>query len=387
MKCDVIVAGAGPAGAAAARVFAGSGLHTVVLEREYLPRPKACAGGVSAAALKLIGTPLPPGLTEASCSFVRGYFGSRAIHVKSKHDFMVLVSRERFDQWLVGLAQEAGAEVRQGEKVEGVEASAGGVTVRTGGGFYRGKVLIGADGVNSLVARGVRPPFTKRDLGFCICSDIPVAREFPGGGVEIYHGPTPMSYGWVFPKKETVSAGIGGWLCGIPGTVDAFRNFLRERGLPEKSRARGHHIPLGGLSHPTVADGVILAGDAAGFADPLTGEGIRYAIASGQLAGRIAAPLIKAGVPLGRESLNSYEKLCYNMFGRELKASLYVARFFGLFPRVFQKLFFSRPEPFQKLLEVIAGDSDYRGVIRWLLLNGPRLLYRSDGAGTGPETV
>lgn len=385
MKCDVIVAGGGPAGAAAARLFAESGLHTLVLEKQYFPRPKACAGGVSAAALKLIGTPLPPRLVEANCSSVRGYFGPHAVHVKTKQDFMMLVTRELFDQWLISLAQAAGAEVRQGEKVVEVETSAGGVTVRTGTGFYRGRILIGADGVNSAVARTVRPPFTKRDLGFCVCSEIPVDRKFPGGSVEIYHGPTPMSYGWVFPKKETVSAGIGGWLCGIPGTVQAFRNFLRDRGLPEESRARGHHIPLGGLSHPTVADGVILAGDAAGFADPFTGEGIRYAIASGQLAARVAAPLIKAGAPLGKKNLHSYEKLCYNFFGRELKASLYVARLFGLFPHVFQKLFFKRQEPFQKLLEVIAGDSDYRGVFRWLLWNGPRLLLGGAGFGAGPE--
>ncbi|MCL6559833.1 MAG: geranylgeranyl reductase family protein, partial [Firmicutes bacterium] len=348
----------------------------ILLEKEYFPRTKPCAGGVSAAAAKLIGTQIPPEIIEARCNSIRGHYGRKTVFFELQKDFLAVVSREVFDHWLLSLALAAGAEVRQGEKVREIEKGAGVLTVRTASRVYRGRLVIGADGVNSIVARAVRAPFSKRELAFCVCTEIPADYAVVDlwNSIEIYYGPFPMSYGWIFPKRERVSAGLGGWITGLLGIKELFQKFLLERGLATDHRLKGHYIPLGGFNRQLVSDGIILAGDAAGFADPFTGEGIRYAIASGRQAALTAIPLISKGVTLSRQNLSVYERQCYQEFGGGLRKALFIARIFKRFPAAFFGMFFSCREPFQKILEILTGESDYSQMYRWFLCKAPQLL-------------
>jgi len=378
MKYDVIVVGGGPAGAVAARDCAVAGLETVILEKKYFPRPKPCAGGVTAAAINLLNVPVPPEVVEARCSSFRSFYGDRCVEIDLDREFMIVVSREVFDLWLISLAQSAGAELRQGEKVVSVDTTREGVSVRTPGGVYTGRLVIGADGVHSTVAKTVRPPLKKNDLAFCVCSDIVTGDRESGWqeGIDVHYGPLPMSYSWVFPKRGRLSVGLGGWLAGIANVRETFMEFLRVKNLPGDQGIRGYHIPLGGVPRPVVADGVILAGDAAGFADPFTGEGIRYAIASGRLAAATAVSLISRGASLNRVNLEIYERNWSHQFGAELKNALFIARLFKHFPTALFGLYFSCREPFQKSLEILQGRLEYRQLYRWLLWRIPGLFCR-----------
>ncbi|MDD4237668.1 MAG: geranylgeranyl reductase family protein [Desulfotomaculaceae bacterium] len=378
MRYDVIVVGGGPAGAVAARDCARAGLETIILEKEYHPRPKTCAGGITAAAISLLDTAIPPEIVEARCSSFRGFYGDRVVESDQEQDFMVLVSREIFDLWLVSLAQSAGAELKQGECVTAVTAGEREVTVSTTKGDYTGLMVIGADGVNSMVAKIVRKPFNKKDLAFCVCADV-LRGEEEGSwreSIEIYYGQLPMGYGWIFPKKGCLSVGMGAWLSNVSGIKEALSNFLRERGMSGEQRLKGGFIPLGGMARPAVSDRVILAGDAAGYADPFTGEGIRYAIASGRLAAATAASLIARGVPLTRLNLGVYERNCYQQFGSDLKASLFIARMFQHFPKALFGMYFSCREPFEQSLQILQGKTGYRQFYRWLLWHIPGMLRR-----------
>ncbi|HPZ43555.1 MAG TPA: geranylgeranyl reductase family protein [Bacillota bacterium] len=379
-KYDVIVVGGGPAGAVAARECARLGLETVLLEKEFLPRPKTCAGAISAAAMNLLDVPIPPEIIEARCSVFHGFYGDRQITIELEQDFIVLVSRDVFDLWLVSLAQAAGAEVRQGQKVIEVDPGTNGVIVRTSGRVYTARLVIGADGVYSTVARAVRKPFLKKDLAFCVCSEIgTVERDVPWQeGVEVYYGLTPVvGYRWIFPKRNRVSTGLGVWPSCTKHVRAAFLDFLKEKGLAVGGRIRGGHIPLGGISRPAVSDGIILAGDAAGFADPFTGEGIRYAIASGRLAAATATSLLSRSAPPNRQNLGVYERNCYHSFGADLKAALFISRLFQYFPRILLGMFFNSREPFAESLQILNGCRDYRQLYRWLLWHIPGLLRRS----------
>ncbi len=378
-KYDVIVVGGGPAGAVAARDCARSGLETLLLEKEFLPRPKICAGAISMAAMSLLDVPIPPEIIEARCSALHAFYGGKQIEIDSAQNFLVLVSREIFDLWLVSLAQAAGAEVRQGEKVSAVEAGSGGVTVWTSGREYNARVVIGADGVYSTVAKAVRKPFQKKDLAFCLCSEIGIAeRDEPWReGIEVHYGLAPTGYRWIFPRRNRFSAGLGVWLSGTAKIRDGFLNFLQERGLSREKQIRGRHIPLGGIAHPVVSDGIILAGDAAGFADPLTGEGIRYAIASGRLAAATAASLLARVVTPNRQNLGVYEQNWDHGFGSDLKAALFIARLFQHFPRALCGIFFSGREPLEECLQILQGRIGYRQLYRWLLWHTPGLIRRS----------
>ncbi|TEB16992.1 putative oxidoreductase [Pelotomaculum sp. FP] len=378
MRYDVIVVGAGPAGAVAARDCAGAGLETMILEKEYHPRPKTCAGGITAAAMGLLGAALPPEIVEARCSSFRGFYGDRVMEIDLEQDFMVLVSREIFDQWLISLAQSAGAELKQGERVTAVAAGEREVTVSTTKGVYSGLLVIGADGVNSTVAKTVRKPFNKKDLAFCVCADVARGEEEGGWreAIEIHYGQLPMGYSWVFPKRGRLSAGMGSWLANASGLKEAFSNFLKGRGILEEQRSKGGLIPLGGIARPTVSDRVILAGDAAGYTDPFTGEGIRYAVASGRLAAATAASLISRGAPLTRLHLGVYERNCYQQFGSDLKAALFIARMFQYFPKALLGMYFSCREPFEQSLQILLGQTGYRQFYRWLLWHTPGMLRR-----------
>jgi len=378
MRYDVIVVGGGPAGAVAARDCARAGLETIILEQEYYPRPKTCAGGITAAAMSLLDTAIPPEIIEARCSSFKGFYDDRVVEIDLEQDFMVLVSREIFDLWLVSLAQSDGAELKQGERVTAVTAGENEVTVSTTKGAYTGLIVIGADGVNSTVAKIVRKPFEKKDLSFCVCADV-VRGEAEGGwreAIEIHYGKRPMCYGWVFPKRGCLSAGMGSWLTNASGIKESFSNFLKDRGIWGEQRLKGHLIPLGGIARPTVSDKVILAGDAAGYADPFTGEGIRYAIASGRLAAATAASLISRGVPLTRLNLGVYERNCYQQFGSDLKAALFIARMFQHFPKALFGMYFSCREPFEQSLQILLGQTGYRQFYRWLLWHTPGMLRR-----------
>jgi len=357
MKYDVIVVGGGPAGSTAARYCAAAGLETLILEKEYFPRVKTCAGGVTVAALNLLEEPVPPEIVESRCTHFYGFYEDEKVAVDMGQEFMVVVSREIFDMWLIGLAQSAGADFKQGQKVTSIDVCADGVTVRTESAAYCGRIVVGADGVNSAVAKMVRRPLQKNDLGFCLCSEVDAAGYDQNwyDGIEIYYGQMPMSYGWVFPKRGRYSVGLGGWLSGAKNFKEVLERFLQKRGLPLEQEIRGHFVPLGGIDRPTVSDRIILAGDAAGYADPFTGEGIRYAVASGRLAAEAANFLISRGVQLDRQNLGVYERNCYRQFGADLKAALFIARQFGKFPKLLLGIYFRCGEPFKNLWRYCKG--------------------------------
>ncbi|MFA4886125.1 MAG: geranylgeranyl reductase family protein [Desulfotomaculaceae bacterium] len=372
MKYDVIVVGGGPAGAITARDCARLGLKTVILEKEQMPRCKPCAGGVTSAAAGLLDIPIPEDIIEASCTSLRSFYELKSMAVHTKEEFMVVVSRDSFDFWLVNQALKSGADLKQGAKVTSFDIDASGVTVRTEAAIYSGKLLVGADGVNSIISKKVRGPFKKSELAFCVCADIPAGDQnvHATREIEIHYGPLPMSYSWVFPKRNSLSVGVGGWISEISSIKDTLSHFMNKIGIKNRE-IKGHSIPLGGYRRPAAGERIILVGDAAGYADPFTGEGIRYAIASGRLAAAAISSLIKNDSSLSRQSLMLYERNCYHSFGADLGAALMIARCFRSFPGVLFGIYFNSIEPFQKSLEILQGRIGYRQYYRWLLRQLP----------------
>ncbi len=387
MKYDVIVVGGGPAGAITARDCARAGLKTLILEKEILPRCKPCAGGVTTAAAGLLGTLIPDHIIEARCTSFRSFYKSKSMAVRKDDEFMVVVARDAFDFWLVNEAVKAGADLKQEQKAVSYDIEAGGVTVRTETDVYTGKLLVGADGVQSIIAKKVRDPFSKRDLAFCFCADIPVCERYVRrpAEIEIHYGPLPMSYSWIFPKKNKAAVGAGGWISEIADMKIVMNNLMSTANITSKEIKR-HSIPLGGYRRPAAGERTILVGDAAGYADPLTGEGIRYAVASGRLAAAAASYLIKKGSNLSRQSLMLYERNCYKSFGADLSAALLIARCFCNIPETIFRIYFNSRVPFEKSLEILQGRLSYRQYCRWLLRQLPGMfLSQAAQLNTGHE--
>jgi flavin-dependent dehydrogenase len=145
--------------------------------------------------------------------------------------------------------------------------------------------------------------------------------------------------------------------------------FLRVRGFDGNHRTRGHAIPVGGVRRTVGSARGLLAGDAAGFMDSFTGEGIAYAIRSGQ----VAADVIARALSSGRDSIpaSDYESLCEQGFGSNLRYSLFLARLMHRFPGVFFKLLAGNQDVIDNFAKVATGRWTYKPYLKWPL---PRLL-------------
>ena len=139
---------------------------------------------------------------------------------------------------------------------------------------------------------------------------------------------------------------------------------------------RGHFIPLGGIKRRIAANRILLAGDAAGFADPFHGEGITHAIISGKLAaGAVIDCLRKGHEPA--TAVSQYTGECERLIRKQLRVSLYMARLFDRFPKLFVRIFLDNRATFDRYLEIPAGRTDYRRFLRWLAVRIPFYLASS----------
>jgi geranylgeranyl reductase family protein len=297
---DVAVVGAGPAGTSAARVAAEAGASVLLLDKAELPRYKTCGGGLighSRASLPA-GFDLPVRQEIRTIRFTRNgrWFKSRTVTGPA---LLKLVNRAEFDHALAKAAQDAGAELRQGATVTGVTEQDGrAVLALADGTELTAAAVIGADGSASRIGRHVGVRFHQVDLG--LEAEIPVPPEVAAEWADtvlIDWGPLRGSYGWVFPKGDTLSVGVISARGDGAATRAYYRDLLDRVGLsgyPPRHDS-GHLTRCRTEDSPLARGRVLVAGDAAGLLEPWTREGISFALRSGSLAGAAAARVAKAG--------------------------------------------------------------------------------------------
>jgi flavin-dependent dehydrogenase len=245
-----------------------------------------------------------------------------------------------------------------------VELSPDGVTVRTPADSYRGRVLIGADGANGVTARtaGLDGP---RDLAVAYEGNIPFPEGLPAEWEEtaaLDLGLIPGGYGWLFPKGDHVNIGAGGWKYTAPTLRARLDQVTRHYGFAPHQLAglRGHHLPVRRPGAPIAGGRVALVGDAAGLVDPLSGEGIYAAIASGAAAARHALAAIDGRA----RDLRGYEREIVRRLGPELRASSRLQDVFNLAPPVYVALLRRSDLLWMLLCRIIRGEGDYAGFKR-----------------------
>ena len=376
---DVIVVGAGPAGASAARAASLAGLSTLLLEKQRLPREKRCGGGLSQAAIRELDFPLPDRVVERRCYGMWGIQNDIRSEVRVNSCVATMVSRPTFDAFLVEKAAEAGARIAQAEACQGIRVLEDGVIVATEKSEYRAALVIGADGFSSLVARSVRPKWTRRETRFCLVAEVPLAAESiertMRNLVELRYGFIKQGYAWAFPKADHISFGIGGSLGKASALRRDFARYLRLHGVDGEVPCKGCFIPVTEFRHDVVADRLMLCGDAAGFVDCFNGEGIRYAAASGRLAGRTAAMAFQAG-NFSKRTLLAYQRAFYAAYKQDMEWSSFITRLSSRFPRlVFGPLLADR-KTILRYFGVMSGDLHFRSFARWILARLPWLIIR-----------
>ncbi|MGP3981741.1 geranylgeranyl reductase family protein [Streptomyces sp. KR80] len=313
---DVVVVGAGPAGASAAYAAAVAGRSVLLLEKAELPRYKTCGGGIIGPSRDA----LPPGfelpLRDRVFAVTFSLGGRLTRTRRSRHMLFGLVNRPEFDQALVTAAQDAGARVRTGATVSRVEQHGPSVpdrrtvaVVLNDGETVLARAVVGADGSASRIGAHVGVKLDQVDLG--LEAEIPVpatVAEDWAGRVLIDWGPIPGSYGWVFPKGDTLTVGVISARGQGAGTKRYLEDFIARLGLAgfEPSISSGHLTRCRSDDSPLSRGRVLVCGDAAGLLEPWTREGISFALRSGRLAGEWAVRIAEAhdAVDARRQALN-----------------------------------------------------------------------------------
>ncbi len=376
---DVIVVGAGPAGSTCARICAQKGLKTAFLDKDSFPRQKPCAGAVSIQAISWLDVPLPDAIIEKECFGVRIDYMDRSFEARTKERIAVLVSRDEFDRFLADKAVESGALFLPGEKVVHVSQTDDSVTVSTEAKSYVARFLIGADGIHGRVANFVRPLFPKNELALAVVCQAPADGDEIDKRLQhtiaVRFGIAPLGYGWLFPHRGYFSLGAAGLASAFSNVRETLSAYARSVHVPVGT-VRGHFIPLGGIKRKIAANRILLAGDAAGFADPFHGEGISYAIASGRFAAEaIIDSLEKKGGPASAAA--RYSNACERHIRKQLRIALCLAKTLDRFPKLLVRIFLDNTSAIERYLEIPAGRSDYRRFLRWLSVRIPFYLLSS----------
>ncbi|MFX4295389.1 geranylgeranyl reductase family protein, partial [Streptomyces bohaiensis] len=352
-----------------------AGRRTLLLEKAELPRYKTCGGGI----IGPTRDALPPGfelpLRERVHAVTFSLDGKLARTRRSRRMLFGLVNRPEFDQALAESAVAAGAVLRTGAQVARVEQHGAAVpdrrtvaVVLSGGETLLARAVVGADGSASRIGTHVGVRLEQVDLG--LESEIPVPPEVAAdwkGRVLIDWGPLPGSYGWVFPKGDTLTVGVIARRGEGAATRQYLSDFIGRLGLAgfEPSVSSGHLTRCRTDDSPLSRGRVLVCGDAAGLLEPWTREGISFALRSGRLAGEWAVRIAEAGdaVDARRQALN-YTFAVKSGLGAEMGVGRRLLDMFTRRPRLVHSALIGFRPAWTAFTQITRGSHTLAGIVR-----------------------
>jgi len=334
---DLVVVGAGPGGSVAARVAAEKGLSVLLLEKKTKPGRKLCAGGIIGRVMRKFD--IDEDSLECKIESYKVFVGKEGwIDVPAKgaatsyRTTMENESFRRFDYYLAMRAKDSGVSLQTSAQLVDLKRddSVTRLLIRTpvGDMTVSSRLVIGSDGFHSTVGRltGLSPPPPSDRMTVAVQREVITGRN---SDCNCYHlfdpSITDTGYLWAYPKSQGFSIGMG---CLASRIIDPLKVVLQKAMgqnqfiktlIPPGSTI----LPLEGAPIPAaplnrfVAEGVMLVGDAAGHCDPISGDGIYYAMSAGKLAASVASEAISAG-DFSRTRLATFERLWKGAEGKEL---------------------------------------------------------------------
>lgn len=371
MRYDVVIVGAGPAGAVLAYLLARAGAEVLLLEKKVFPRYKACGGGLTQRALDSLPFEVDE-VIEERVHVLKAFIRNEcAFEISVQHPVISMVMRDRFDHFLVKKALEAGVHFQEGATFKHLSGKVEALIVETSCGSVETRFVAGADGVNSRVARALDL------LGPDSAMNAVEAEVYPRDpgrlaefrhSAQFYFGLVPQGYAWVFPKKDHLSIGILSRSVTVKKLKTNLLSYLEDGKFGssvEVKALRFHLVPYGaGKRRPLACERGLIVGDAAGYVDPITGEGISYAIRGALVASRMLEEALKNG----HRKLEDYTRV----LGEEIAKDLACARTFaGIlygFSNLSSRIIKAHGSRLAKLhMEVVCGRMTYRDLYRKML--------------------
>lgn len=356
---QVIIIGAGPAGATLAYELAVRGTRVLLIERAKLPRYKCCGGGLTVKAAQLIGIDVSNFVDNVISSAIITLKGSHSYYGDSATPIMYTVARENFDHVLFTRAQSAGVDALQGVEALTIQLNNENVEVITNVGKFRGTFVVGADGTRSRVAKAIGIS----NHHACILGLTCQVRVSQGDlarwrtRIEIDIGRVRGGYGWVFPKSNHLSVGIACPVNKSKRLKHVFREYLDSLKLERRDITKwaAGLLPIF-VGQPTLGRGrAILLGDAAGLADPLTGEGIYNAILSAQ----VSATVIEKALINGQSVLDDYNDTIAATIIPEMKEALMFSKVLSRLPVKLFRVLKQDNRVWTACCRLLRGEIDY----------------------------
>jgi len=388
MTYDVVVVGAGPSGSTAAKTLAEKGINVLLVDKEKFPREKACGGGVPMRTLDRFSyiKKLKSIESYSFGGFVYAPSMEYTAEINKDEPVLAMVLRSKFDNELVQLAIDEGAAFQDKKTVTDIKIHKNHAQlIFNDTTSISTNLIIGADGFHSTIAQKLDVISKPRQKGICILKEFLLDKQI----VERLYTPDRLcyihskingikGYGWVFPKHHHVNVGIISYdtvqslkqkKLNLRMIFSKYLNDLKHKGIlpmeANNSEMKGGLVPLQPLSK-TYFNRVLLCGDAAGLINPISGEGIYYALVSGQLAGIISAESIHQQ-NTSASFLSTYEKKWKQEFGKEINLFLKSKKQWGKQGNKMVKMMNQDPE-FAELIFVIMVGKKSVSDLKWKII-------------------
>lgn len=371
MGYDVVIVGAGPAGAVLAYLLAKARAQVLLLEKKVFPRYKACGGGLTKRALDSLPFEIAD-VVEERVHTVRAFIQNEcAFEISVQEPVISMVMRDRFDHFLVKKSIEAGAHFQEGAAFKQLDGVPEMLRVETSIGPVETRFIVGADGVNSRVAKALglpRPNNVMNAIEAEVYFREQARLEAFRDSARFCFGPVPQGYAWVFPKKDHLSIGVVSRAKSLKHLKKSLFSYLEAGGFGSSIEIRAlrpHLVPYAPGKKRALATGKgLVVGDATGFVDPITGEGISYAIRGAQVASRILQGALKDGC----YRLEDYTRVLGEDIARDLSCARRFAGILYGFSSLSARIIRAHGRRLAALqMEVICGRMSYRELYRKLL--------------------
>ncbi|MDG1527939.1 MAG: geranylgeranyl reductase family protein [Polaribacter sp.] len=358
---DVAIIGSGPSGASTAFYLAEKGISTVIIEKETLPRYKTCGGGFVYRGRKDMPFDISE-VIEREFFEVDTYFGTK-LHFNSKREKPVIsmIMRDAFDHLITKKAQELGVTLLENHKLTSLNFDNENIVLITSQREISAKFVIAADGVLSPTAKMAGWKVDTRKLIPALEYEVEVPKEdFERLSKEVRFDidAAPNGYAWSFPKQNHLSLGVLTTKRSKINLKEYYEKYLKKLGITTiiSQSQHGFQIPVGPRTDGFFKNNVFLIGDSAGFADPITAEGISNAILSGKY---VAESLIESELNSEKANQLYTEKLNIKLLP-ELHSGVFLAKYFYTKNPLRKVLLKKYGQRFSDLMvDILSGDKPF----------------------------